>query len=134
MVIRQCENQNFIRNIIIGEEDAYCMNGKVNTRNIREYAPRGNHADYTYEQDYSREKVTVWAAHCGNGTFPGPFFFDKNVDGVRYLNLINHDVVPQMMVEFDHNMYDDNLFGNMWWFQDGAPSHRGRQVQLWPSG
>ena len=114
----------FIQSIIIGDEAAFQLNGKVNTHNLRCYAPRGHPPnDHFYEIPDSREKVTVWAALCGTGQILGPHFFDGNVNGDNYLNMINDVVVPEMMELFDYNIVDENLFPEKRWFQDGAPAH-----------
>ena len=58
----------------------------------------------------------------------GPFFFDQNINGHTYLDMINDDVVPEMMQNFQFNHFGNELFGNnIWWFQDGAPPHQ-RQI------
>jgi hypothetical protein len=51
-------------------------------------------------------------------------FFDVNVTGEIYLNMINEQVVPEMREVFDYNLYDEALFRGLWWFQDGAGAHR----------
>ena len=66
--VEQCQEEIFLQNVIIGDEATFCMNGRVNTRNTREYAPRGQPPDFFYDQRSSREKVNVWAAVCGDGT------------------------------------------------------------------
>ena len=92
------------------------MDGRVCSRNIREYVPRGQPPVYNYERNSSREKVNVWAGLCGNGTIVGPFFSDVNVTGQVYLNLINEEIIPQVMESFHYNLFEDVLFRNMWWF------------------
>lgn len=51
----------------------------------------------------------------------GPFFFDGNVNGESYLNMLREFVLPRL-----------NLMGinpnEIWFQQDGAPSHRTRTV------
>jgi len=100
------------------------MDGGVNTQNVREYAPFHHPPDFSFDISLSREKVHVWAALCGDGSIIGPFFFDVTINADRYLNMINADVVPEMMVAFQYNIFNNVLFPNMWWFQDGAPAHR----------
>ena len=92
------------------------MNGKVISRNTREHAPKGQPPPYYYEQSSSREKVNVWAALCGDGTILGPYFFDDNINGIMYLNLLNEEIVPELMIHFEHNLIADVLFPNIWWF------------------
>jgi len=65
----QCQEEQFLQNLIIGDEAIFCINGYVNTRNTREYAP-----EFFYDQRSSREKINVWAAVCGDGTILVPYF------------------------------------------------------------
>ncbi len=64
----------------------------------------------------------------GNRNIIGPFFFQGNVDGEGYLQMINQQVVPAVwrMCCFGPNR--DRLFQMLWWVQDGAPPHRRRVV------
>ena len=60
--------------IVIGDEAAFRMNVRVSTRNLIEYAPKGNPPDFHYDIPESRDKINVWAALCGNGEILGHFF------------------------------------------------------------
>ena len=56
-VVEQCQDPEFLPNIIIGDEATFAMNGSVNTRNTRAYAPKGQPPpDFVYEKPNSREK------------------------------------------------------------------------------
>lgn len=47
------------------------------------------------------------------------------MNGQTYLNMTNDDIVTEMMIRYNYNLFNDNLFGTeVWWFQDGAPCHR----------
>ena len=81
----QCHaDDRFLTNFVIGDESSFCMNGKVTTHNVRQYAPKGNPPEFNYDVDFSREKLNVWAALCGNGLLLGPFFFQNNMNGNGY--------------------------------------------------
>ena len=65
----------------------------------------------------------------GNGHIIAPFFFDENVNGESYLNMLNEEVIPEMNILYDFDAWGDVRFQqNVWWFQDGAPYHRRRIV------
>jgi len=66
-LVEKFQEDGFLENIIIGDEAAFCMNGTVNTQNVREYAPFNHPPNFSYDVSSSREKVNVWAALCGNG-------------------------------------------------------------------
>ena len=76
------------------------MNGKVTTHNVRQYAPKGNPPEFNYDVDFSREKLNVWAGLCGNGLLLGPFFFENNMNGNGYLQILNEHMIPELMENF----------------------------------
>ena len=67
--------------------------------------------------------LSAWAALCGNGVIFGPYFFDGNVNGMAYLQLLNEFAFPQLVVHFGNQHWED-MFRGLWWAQDGAPAHR----------
>jgi len=95
--LHQCQTNRFLANLVIGDEASFALNGKVNTHNVREYAPQGHPPSFNYDVNMSREKLTVWAALCGNGTLLCPFFFQGNVNGASYLRMIDNEVLPNLM-------------------------------------
>ena len=119
-------NENFPRNFVVGDEATFCMNGRVNSRNVRAYAPAGNPPAFNYDVSCSRQKWTVWLGLCGSGQVIGPFFFERSVNGINYLQMINTDVLPQLLQHFE--MQVGGAFRHLWWVQDGAPAHRLRAV------
>ena len=53
----------------------------------------------------------------------GPYFFEENVNGVNYLDMLKHFFWPK------HRQLDD---AQKYYFQqDGAPPHRKKEVQTW---
>lgn len=52
---------------MIGDEAAFAMNGRLNSQNVREYAPLGHPPEFNYESNDSREMLTVWVGLCGSG-------------------------------------------------------------------
>ena len=120
--VEQCRNLRFLPNIVISDEAAFAMNGKVNTRNVRQYAPAGNPPPFNFERNASRAKVNVWTGICGNGVLLGPFFIEGNLDGISDYNLLIERVFPPLMANF-RDQFDDDHFLRLWWVQDGAPAH-----------
>ena len=72
----------------------FWMNGRVSSQNVRKYAPKGNNPEFTYEVSASKLELMVWMGVCGNGTVLGPFFFDGNVNGAKYLEMLIEEVFP----------------------------------------
>lgn len=116
-----CRNPRFLANIVVGDEAAFAMNGEVSSQNVRCYAPL-NHPPATANFDVStdRRKLHLWGGICGNGTLLGPFFFQQNVNGQRYLDMLNNQALPQLALNFNININRNRL----WWVQDGATAHR----------
>ena len=117
----------FLEDLLIGDEAGFAMNAMVNTHNIRAYRPRGQPpVEFDYQRNNSRLKVTTWVGLMGNGTILGPVFFDENVNGPRYLAMINEQVVPALANERRDRRQGNGRFRRVWWAQDGAPCHRNR--------
>lgn len=112
----------FINNIVIGDEAAFALNGSVNRQNVRSYSPKGNPPAFNYEKSIRQEKLSVWVGMCGNGNLIGPFFYDNNLNGNTYLNMLNEQIIPEITRIYGCNSH------RVWWFQDGAPAHRTRIV------
>jgi len=128
-IIQKFQDATFLGKIVVGDEAGFAMNGRVNTHNVIQYAPKGQPPNFHFDVSASRDKVTVWAALSGNGHIIGPFFFDENVNGESYLNMLNEEVIPEMNILYDFDAWGDVRFQqNVWWFQDGAPCHRRRIV------
>ena len=87
----------FLDNIVIGDEAAFFMNGKVNSHNIRQYAPMNNSPEFNFETRICQQKVSLWIGICGNGHLVGPFFYDNNLTGAAYLNMINERIIPVLL-------------------------------------
>ena len=121
-------NDRFLDDLLIGDESGFALNASVNTRNIREYQPRGEPVDFQYQRHDDRHKLTVWVGLMGNGTVIGPFFFQNNIDGLDYLQLIDDQIVPVLRQLPRYRNRRNVPFRRVWWAQDGAPCHRRREV------
>ncbi|KAF2346939.1 Protein of unknown function DUF4817 [Trinorchestia longiramus] len=111
-------NVQFVDDIVVGDETAIHLNGKVNNHNVRTYAPKNQPPNFSLDVGISREKVSVWVGLCGNGHVIGPYFYNNNLHGVEYLDLINNRIVPRL------REIHGNRINRTWWIQDGAPAHR----------
>lgn len=108
----------FINTIVVGDEAAFYINGKVNNHNVRQYAPRNEPPEFNFDVSMCREKVSVWIGMCGNGALIGPIFYEGNLTGEGYLNMLNERIIPEL------NRIHGNRLNRQWWIQDGAPCHR----------
>ena len=83
--------------------------------------PKGDSPDdFKYERDNSRQKLHVWIGLCWNGQIIGPYFFNRDVNGRTYQEMLQFVVFPA--ITHIYRRYNDN-FEDLWWFQDGAPAH-----------
>ena len=77
------------------------------------YTPANQPTDFPYNVNDSHQKLTVWVGLYGNGNMSGSFFFDGNVNGQSYLNLLNDEVIPLMTVLFQ-NQFNESWFQYLW--------------------
>ena len=73
------EGERYLDNYVIGDEAAFCLNGSVNTQNVREYSPMRHPSSFNYKAYMCREKWSEWAGMCGNGVIIGSIFLEGNL-------------------------------------------------------
>lgn len=113
-------DNNFTRNVVFSDEATFCLNGTVNRHNCRYWSQTNPH----WVQDNHTQhpqKLNVWAG-IYNNRIVGPFFLEEILNGDRYLDLLNTQVVPTL----EEN---GQLPNNIWFQQDGAPPHYARIVR-----
>lgn len=71
----------------------------------------------------NEESVRAWAGIIGPHII-GPFFFDRNVNGESYLEMLQNQIVPALE-ELNYNPQ------NIIYQQDGAPAHFSLIVRNW---
>lgn len=114
-------DRNFLLNIVFSDEATFYLNGKVNRHNCRYWADENQHL---IKEDHTQtlQKINVWAGIMGDRVI-GPFFINGNLNGGRYLELLENQVVPSVRAECP------NGIDNKWFQQDGAPPHFSRAVR-----
>jgi hypothetical protein len=113
---------SFLYNLVFSDEAHFHINGVVNRQNFR-YWDTSNPSCYL-EQPLHSPRVTVWAAIGCQGVI-GPFFFQENVTGASYLELLQQQFLPAAQV-FPN-------FNKLVFMQDGAPPHWSLAVRNWLS-
>jgi hypothetical protein len=74
------------------------------------------------------QKVNVWAGIIDDRII-GPFFFEENLTGERYLTFLRNQLIP-VLANMYPNANNANLpSDNIWFQQDGAPPHYAREVR-----
>lgn len=113
-------DNNFLHNIVFSDEATFQLNGHVNRHNFRYYSDVNPHWMVEYHTQYP-EKLNVWAGILNN-TLIGPFFIDGNLNAQKYETMLRDEIVPEIRRKSGEN------FENIWFQQDGAPAHFGREV------
>lgn len=114
-------DDNFTRKIMWTDESCFTNNGIFNRNNFHYYA---DHNPYVIRETRHqvRFSLNVWCGIIGNRLI-GPYIFDGNLTGERYLNFIARDL---------EDFFDDlplDVLQNLEYFQqDGAPAHNTRNV------
>ena len=70
------------------------------------------------------QKINVWVGIL-NDILIGPFFIDGNLNARAYEELLRNQIVPRI-----RKITGDN-FQNIWFQQDGAAAHYGREVRAY---
>ena len=104
-------------NFVVGDEAAFSLNYSPNIQIHRYYAPK------TYvpqknlsEGSMNREKLSVWAGLCGNGSNIGPLFHENNLNFELYLAMLNNEIIPELRAAYRE------YFHEIWWLQAGVPA------------
>lgn len=100
--------------IIMSDEAAFHINGRVNKHNCRIWGLENPREFHQHERD--SPKVNVWCAVSREKLY-GPFFFAENtVRGNNYTDMLENFFYPQLE-------QDGILNQNVYFQQDGAPPH-----------
>lgn len=114
------EHELFLQNILFTDESSFSLHGHHNPSVARYWSRENKHLSVPLRTQYP-QKVNVWAGILGDNIV-GPFFINGNLNGERYLQLLQQDIIPAVQnlnVNFDE----------IWFQQDGCPAHNARQVQ-----
>ena len=98
--------------ILWTDEAIFQTNGRVNRHNCVYWSDTNPHL--IIERELNVPRVAVWGGIWSNGVI-GPFFFDGNVTGEKYLAMLEDVILPQLRQQ--------PVFRKMIWQQDGAPAH-----------
>lgn len=117
-------NDDIAKNICFSDESTFFLNGYVNRHNMRYWCQENPH-EFRVEHTQTPLKSNVWAGILG-GRIIGPFFIDGNLNGEKYLNLLQDSIVPAMVDAAEDQNID---FDEVYFQQDGAPAHYARAVR-----
>ena len=111
---------DYFNRIDWSDEAHFHLDGGVNTHNLRYWSNENPH--WFRSKALHPPRVTVWAA-LGSSGIVGPYFFEGNVNGVNYLDMLQNFYFPnvQQRPGFEYQVFQ----------QDGAPPHWTLNVRDW---
>ena len=101
-----------LENILFTDEAHFFLHGDVNSQNMRYWSDNNPHI--IQEKPLHSPKLTVWMGVASFGVI-GPYFFQQTVNGVRYRQMVNEFVIPELRRK--------RKLRSTWFQQDGATSH-----------
>lgn len=117
------EYPQFLSRILWTDEATFNSAGGVNLHNMHYWSENNPHWMQQVAHQ-NRWSVNVW---CGivEGKIIGPFIFNGNLNGDRYLQFLMHDLPPLLEdVSLETRM-------NMWYQHDGCPAHFSLDVRAY---
>ena len=105
---------------MFSDEAVFHLEGGINVHNCSHWGVED--PNWLVEKSLNTPKIMVWGAMGYHGVF-GPFFFDGNVNGSSYLEMISNQFYP----EFSALENSSELY----LMQDGAPPHWDKTVRDW---
>ena len=119
-LIRLNSDENYLPHLFFSDEAHFHINGRVHKHNCRYWSKENPH--WFSEQPLHSPRITVWAAIWQGGLI-GPYFFEENVDGPAYLQMLKDFFLPIIQAK---GLAEDIIF-----MQDGAPPHWSKNVRSW---
>jgi inhibitor of nuclear factor kappa-B kinase subunit alpha len=124
LLIKFAENKDFPQDICFSDEKWFVLHQAPNSQNDRFWSIENPH-EYSQCKDQGQQKVMCWAGFCGGVFLPLVWFIDENghpisVNKDNYLKMIRSKVLPVLQRKAN--------FKDVWWMQDGAPSHTAKIV------
>lgn len=107
----------FLNNILFTDEACFHLNGVISNHYCRIWSSENPHA--TVERGLNASKVTVWVGFSRTLRLT-PYFFDGNVNGEKYRNMISEKVIPDLKSQ--------RAFSKTIFQQDGASSHTAHET------
>lgn len=120
MLERANNDNNFIKRICFSDESSFTLNGEPNVQNTRVWS-QNNPRGYLALRSQWPRKVNVWLGVLAHHVI-GPFYIDGNLDGQKYLRLLEQHVLPEIQ------RVSGAGINNIWFQHDGCPSHYTREV------
>lgn len=122
MMARMNADENFLKNIAFSDESNFFLNGSVNKHNMSYWSEENPHWMMDTRATQYPQKVNVWAGFLDDKII-GPFFYEGNLGGIQYEDMLRNEIVPAIQAIVGEN------FNQTWFQQDGAAAHYARNVR-----
>lgn len=122
-LIQKEADNDFFSKIIWTDEAKFCRDGNVNLHNAHYWADQNPHwlREHKHQTQWS---VNVWCGLFGDKVI-GPYFFDGNLTGRRYVQILR-DIVDDFACSLPlHDLQ------RTWFQHDGAPPHFSAPAREW---
>ena len=122
------EDPQMLNNIIFSDEAHFSLHGHTNTWNSRYW--NLDNPNFFVEMPLHSPRVSCWAGIWSHGII-GPFFFEDEegatvtINSERYVQMLETKFLPVIQDR------EEFVSGSLWFMQDGAPVHIGRNVRAW---
>lgn len=118
---QELDDPDFFKFVLFTDEAGFTSHGIFNRQNVRHWAEEN--PGWVVEVDRQNHwRVNVWAGVL-NDRVIGPWFFEGNMDRVRYEELLTN-ILPELLEDVPLA-----IRLRMWWQQDGHPAHTARSVR-----
>lgn len=106
---------HFPRTVLWTDEATFKSTGEVNIHNAHYWSQTNPHWLRTIDNQHLWS-VNTW---CGvlEGKIIGPYFFEENLNGIRYAEFLNNDLIDLL------ENVSLEMRAIMWFQQDGCPAH-----------
>lgn len=113
-------SRDYVKLLLFSDEAIFHLDGGMNRHNCRHWSTENPH--WKVEKALNSPKIMVWAALGFSGII-GPAFFEGNVDGDSYLDMLQTQFSPTFLQLQNSS--------ELIFMQDGAPPHWSKKVRDW---
>lgn len=114
------DDSEFLKNVCFTDECTFTIHNEPNRQNCRMWANENPRLNLMTRSQYP-QKINVWAGILGHHII-GPFFLNGNLNGERFLQLLEADITPAIADVAAENQ-------EIWFQMDGCPAHNCRDVK-----
>jgi transposase len=122
-VMERANNENnLLSNILFSDESSFPIHGRQNPSVVRYWSQENQHRTLSLRTQYP-QKLNVWAGILGDNII-GPFFIDGNLNGAKYLQLLQNNIIPAVL------QLQNVDINRVWYQHDGCPAHNAAREYL----